>query len=110
MESGNGEPLLSHPGQQHPPNLDLGRRQNVDVDVDDITFLGSGLSMEEKNEVLVVARNSLEILSSLLNSEKPDEAIKARALLPLGFLLSERRAFVFDFGQARIFLLMLIRK
>ncbi|CAA7403239.1 unnamed protein product [Spirodela intermedia] len=73
-ESGFGEPLFSLPGLH--PNLDLGHHQNVDVDLDDITYLGSGLSTEEKNEVLVVTRNSLEILSSLLNSEKPNEAIK----------------------------------
>ncbi|MQL87446.1 hypothetical protein Taro_019982 [Colocasia esculenta] len=50
----------------------------------DVGYAGVGLSIEEKKEILVVTRNTLEVLSSILNSNAPNEAI--RDDLTLGML------------------------
>ncbi|XP_051118865.1 TOM1-like protein 2 [Andrographis paniculata] len=44
---------------------------------EDATFIGYGFqSIEEKKEILVVARNSLDILSSILNSDAEPKSLK----------------------------------
>lgn len=64
----SGEQNFAHvaaPPDRYPyPNVD-----QPNTDLGDLIFHGGGLSAEEKKEILVVARNSIEILSSILNSE-----------------------------------------
>ena len=50
------------------------------ADVEDVAYLRGGLSLEEKNEVLVVIRNSLNIFSSLLDAENPTEVVKVHSI------------------------------
>lgn len=66
------EQLLSPPESYPIPDTGL---QNYDT-----TYIGE--SIEEKKEFLVVTRNSLEILSSILNSEVEPKPIKVTLLSP----------------------------
>lgn len=66
LESHMNEQLLSLPESYPIPDTGL---QNYDT-----TYIGE--SIEEKKEFLVVTRNSLEILSSILNSEVEPKPIK----------------------------------
>lgn len=66
LESHMNEQLLSPPESYPIPDTGL---QNHDT-----TYIGE--SIEEKKEFLVVTRNSLEILSSILNSEVEPKPIK----------------------------------
>ena len=47
---------------------------------DELAYRSEALSMEEKKEILVVTRNSIEILSSILNSETKEKATKVYVL------------------------------
>uniref|UniRef100_A0A1D1Y281 TOM1-like protein 2 n=1 Tax=Anthurium amnicola TaxID=1678845 RepID=A0A1D1Y281_9ARAE len=81
-QNGNPAPGISsvEPEMYEPlsfPEGDLNANiNNQSTDAYDATYLGGGLTIEEKREILVVTRNTVEILSSILNSEAPNEAIK----------------------------------
>ncbi|XP_020115029.1 target of Myb protein 1-like [Ananas comosus] len=71
----SGEQNFAHvaaPPDRYPyPNVD-----QPNTDLGDLIFHGGGLSAEEKKEILVVARNSIEILSSILNSETKERPLE----------------------------------
>lgn len=67
------EQLLSPPESY--PIPDMGMRNHEQT-----TYIGE--SIEEKKEFLVVTRNSLEILSSILNSDVEPKPIKVTFLSP----------------------------
>lgn len=50
---------------------------------DSSAFQGLLISTEEKRELLVITRNSLEVISSLLNSEAKEEALKDELLVSM---------------------------
>lgn len=71
------EQLLSPPESYPIPDTGLRNHEHT-------TYIGE--SIEEKKEFLVVTRNSLEILSSILNSEVEPKPIKVTLLSPFCWL------------------------
>ncbi|KAL8530296.1 hypothetical protein ACS0TY_007360 [Phlomoides rotata] len=70
LESYLGQQPLTPPERYPIPNTDAANEE-------DSTFLSYGLqSTEEKKELLLVARNTLDILSSILNSDTEPKPIK----------------------------------
>lgn len=66
------------PEQYHHAHMDPQSREQ-----DELSYHGVALSMEEKREILVVTRNSIEILSSMLNSETQEKNTKDDLMLSM---------------------------
>ena len=49
---------------------------SFDNQTTDFRYHGGAVSVEEKGEFLVIARNSVEVLSSMLNAETQEKPVK----------------------------------
>lgn len=72
LETYINEDLLSPPERYPMPEMGMNNAENT------ISISYGGQSVEEKREFLVVTRNSLDILSSILNSKDELKPMKVR--------------------------------
>ncbi|KAK8960753.1 hypothetical protein KSP40_PGU017231 [Platanthera guangdongensis] len=89
QRDGSSAPLFYSPDEEFgergsvPGEYALPRSGQQDAVEDSGTFQGMLLSTEQKRELLVITKNSLEIISSLLNSETKEETIKDELLVSM---------------------------
>lgn len=75
-DGGNSTSAISSFEDEHEEDLPDGDFPTTDYENTAFVYHGRTLSVEEKKEFLVIARNSVEILSSIMTAETQEKLVK----------------------------------